>query len=255
MMSKVEIDPESPLPLYAQLESILAAEIAAGTLSPGSRLPNEEQLVERYGVSRSTVRQTIQNLIRRGLIEIRRGKGTFVLQPKITQELTELSGFAEDMQSLGRHASARLLDKQTVPASESVARQLAIAAGTPVVRIQRVRLADGSPLSFDETYLPREIGERILENDLETEPIFSLLEQKYDTPLVEAEYRLEAVSAETAIARALDISAGSPIFLIERTSYTSGHQPIDYEKLYYRGDHIRFVTRLTRRPRTGGGVR
>src|SRR5436190_12784477 len=100
------IDPESPLPLYAQLESVLAAEMAAGRLPPGSRLPNEEQLVERYGVSRTTVRQTIQNLVGRGLIEIRRGKGTFVLQPKVTQNLTELSGFVEDMQSLGRHASA-----------------------------------------------------------------------------------------------------------------------------------------------------
>jgi GntR family transcriptional regulator len=252
-MSIVEITPGSPLPLYAQLESILADEIAAGTFSPGSRLPNEEHLVERYAVSRTTVRQTIQNLVRRGLVEIRRGKGTFVLTPKITQELTELSGFVEDMQSLGRQASARLLGKETVPANESVARQLAINAGTPVVRIQRVRLADNSPLSFDETYLPREIGERILENDLETEPIFSLLEQKYDTPLLEAEYRLEAVSADTTAARALGITAGSPIFLIERTSYTTGHQPIDYEKLYYRGDHIRFVTRLARRP--GGAVR
>ena len=255
MSNEMKMDSESPLPLYAQLELILAGEIAAGTLLPGSRLPNEEQLVERYEVSRTTVRQTIQNLVRRGLIEIRRGKGTFVLQPKITQELTELSGFVEDMQSLGRQASARLLDKQTVPATESVARQLAITAGTPVIRIQRVRLADNSPLSFDETYLPTEIGERILENDLETEPIFSLLEQKYDTPLVEAEYRLEAVSADTTVARALCIGAGSPIFLIERTSYTTGHQPIDYEKLYYRGDHIRFVTRLARRPRTGGAVR
>jgi GntR family transcriptional regulator len=251
----VEITPDSPLPLYAQLESILADEIAGGTFSPGSRLPNEEQLVERYAVSRTTVRQTIQNLVRRGLIEIRRGKGTFVLQPKITQELTELSGFVEDMQSLGRQASARLLGKETVPANESVARQLAINAGTPVVRIQRVRLADNSPLSFDETYLPREIGERILDNDLETEPIFSLLEQKYDTPLLEAEYRLEAVSADTTVARALGIAASSPIFLIERTSYTTDHQPIDYEKLYYCGDHIRFVTRLARRPRTGGAVR
>ena len=254
-MSTVKIDPQSPVPLYAQLESLLAAEITAGTLPPGSQLAKEEELVKRHAVSRTTVRQTIQNLIRRGLIEIRRGKGTFVLQPKITQELTELSGFVEDMQSLGRNASARLLDKQTVPASESVARQLAITTGTPVVRIQRVRLADNSPLSFDETYLPREIGERILENDLETEPIFSLLEQKYDTPLVEAEYRLEAVSADITVARALGIGAGSPIFLIERTSYTTGHQPVDYEKLYYRGDQIRFVTRLARRPRTEGGVR
>ncbi len=103
------------------------------------------------------------------------------------------------------------LDKQIVPASESVARQLAITAGTLVVRIQRVRLADNAPLSFDETYLPRKIGERIIENDLETEPIFSLLEQKYDTPLVEAEYRLEAISTDTTVARALCIDAGGPI--------------------------------------------
>jgi GntR family transcriptional regulator len=249
-MSRVKVDRDSPIPLYAQVESILAAGIADGTFAPGSQLPNEDELIERYAVSRTTIRQTIQNLMRRGLMEIRRGKGTFVLQPKITQELTELSGFVEDMQSLGRQASARVIDKQIVPASESVARQLAITEGTPVVRIQRVRLADNAPLSFDETYLPRAIGERILENDLETEPIFSLLEQKYDTPLAEAEYRLEAISADRTVGEALGIAQGSPIFLIERTSYTTDHMPIDYEKLCYRGDQIRFVTRLARRPRT-----
>src|SRR5258708_7521704 len=169
-MSRVNIDPDSPLPLYAQVESILATGIADGTFPPGTRLPNEDELVSRYGVSRTTIRQTIQNLVRRGLVEIRRGKGTFVLQPKITQELTELSGFVEDMQSLGRRASARLLDKQIVPASESVAHQLAMPAGTLVVRIQRVRLADNAPLSFDETYLPREVGESIIDNDLEKKP-------------------------------------------------------------------------------------
>src|SRR6266481_5656046 len=146
----MKVNPGSALPLYAQVESILAASIADGTFPPGSRLPNEEELVERYGVSRTTIRQTIQNLVRRGLIEIRRGKGTFVLQPKISADLTELSGFVEDMRSLGRQATARLLDKRIVPASESVARQLAIAMGTKVVRIQRVRLADNTPLSFDE---------------------------------------------------------------------------------------------------------
>ncbi len=247
----MKVNPGIALPLYAQVESILAASIADGTFPPGSRLPNEEELVKRYGVSRTTIRQTIQNLVRRGLIEIRRGKGTFVLQPKITAELTELSGFVEDMQSLGRQATARLIDKRIVPAGESVARQLAIATGTKVVRIQRVRLADDTPLSFDETYLPREIGEKVIENDLETEPIFTLLEQKYNMPLVEAEYRLEAVSADATVARALGIAARSPIFLIERTSYIAGQQPIDYEKLFYRGDHIRFVTRLTRRGASG----
>ena len=75
----------------------------------------------------------------------------------------------------------------------------------------------------------------------------SLLEQKYSAPLVEAEYQLEAVCADAPVATALCIGVGSAIFLIERTSYSIGHRPVDYEKLHYRGDQIRFVTRLARR--------
>src|SRR5260370_11070031 len=153
--------------LYDRVEDVIASDIADGTLSPGIRLPAEQSLIERFAVSRTTIRQAIQNLIRRGLIEIRRGTGTFVAQPKISQELTELTGFVEDMQALGRHASARLLDHQTVPANESVARALELAVGTLVVRIQRVRLADNIPLSFSEPYLPRELGAKIIENNLE----------------------------------------------------------------------------------------
>jgi len=243
----MNIDPGSPIPLYAQVEAVLAAGIADGTYPPGTRLPNEESLIERFGVSRTTIQKTVQNLISRGLIEIRRGKGTFVIQPRITQDLTELSGFVEDMHALGRNPSARVLDKQLMPANETVARRLALPMGTLVVRIQRVRLVDGMPLSFDETWLPKELGEKVISNDLETEPIFSLLEKKYDTPLVEAEYRLEAICADKAVAQALGIDLGSAIFLIERTSYSAQHRPVDYEKLYYRGDQIQFVTRLARR--------
>jgi GntR family transcriptional regulator len=236
------------LPLYAQVEDALVSRISSGGWPEGSRLPPESCLIEEFAVSRTTIRMTIQSLIRRGLVEIRRGRGTFVTQPKIRQELTELTGFVEDMQALGRHATARVLDRRTVAAPGDVARQLALPQGAPVVRIQRVRLADGLPLSFDETYLVKDLGEKVLADDLETEPIFSLLEQKYSTPLVEAEYQLEAVSADDFAAAALGISVGAPVFLIERTSYSEGHRPVDYEKLHYRGDQIRFVTRLARRP-------
>ena len=85
--------------------------------------------------------------------------------------------------------------------------------------------------------------------------VFALLEIKYDTPLVEAEYKLEAAAADPVAAEALKVPAGSPIFLIERTTYTTGNRPVDYERLHYRGDLIRFVTRLARRPaatQTGG---
>ncbi|EFH85391.1 GntR family transcriptional regulator [Ktedonobacter racemifer] len=237
----------SRIPLYAQVEDILISRIASGVLPLGSQLPTEDDLIEEFEVSRTTIRKTIQSLIQQGLVEIRRGKGTFVAHPKITQELTELTGFVEDMQVLGRQATARVLSRQIVAANDVVARQLVLPEGTPVVQIHRIRLADAIPISFDETYLPQELGEKIMAENLTTEPIFSLLEQKYNTPLVEAKYQLEAIAADTVVAATLGVEVGSPIFLIERTSYTEGNRPVDYEKLHYRGDQIRFVTQLARR--------
>ncbi len=191
---------DNRLPLYAQVENVIIGRISNGSLLPGTRLPSEDSLVQEYAVSRTTIRAAIQSLVQRGLVEIRRGKGTFVTYPKITQELTELTGFVEDMQAVGRLAAAKILDQQVVAANQVVARQLALPQGEPVVRIQRVRLADGMPLSFDETYLPKELGEKVMADNLETEPIFSLLEQKYRTPLVEAEYQLEAICADATVA-------------------------------------------------------
>jgi GntR family transcriptional regulator len=235
------------LPLYAQVEETLAARIESGELPVGSQLPTEESLIEEFGVSRTTIRTTIQNLVRLGLIEIRRGKGTFVAQPRITPELTGLTGFVEDMEALGHSATARLIDKKIVPADASVARRLRLPAGAPVAQIFRVRLANGIPLSYDETYLPEKLGRKIMADDLASEPVFKLLEEKYGAVLIEAEYQLEAAAADASAAMALEIAPGSPIFLIERTTYSLGGGPVDYEKLHYRGDAVRFKTRLARR--------
>src|SRR5258708_39173301 len=97
--------------LYDRVESVLATAIADGSLPPETQLPPEEGLIERFKVSRTTVRKAIQNLIERGLVEVRRGKGTFVTRPRITQELTELTGFVEDIQGFGRTPTSRLLHK------------------------------------------------------------------------------------------------------------------------------------------------
>src|ERR1700722_14917999 len=217
-----ELSSDAFLPLYARVEMELAANIADGSLPAGAQLPPEDGLIGRFAVRGTRVRTAIQNLARRGLVEIQRGKGTFVTQPKVTQELTELRGFVEDMQALGRSASARLVDRRVVAATEDVARQLGLTTGAQVMRIQRVRLSEGTAMSFDETWLPLEIGEKIVAHDLGAEPIFSLLEERYGIPLVEAEYRLEAVAAEAHVAEALTIGTGSPIFLIERTSCSTG---------------------------------
>jgi GntR family transcriptional regulator len=193
----------------------------------------EDSLIARFEVSRITVRRTIQNLTGRGLIEIQRGKGTFVTQPKINQEPTELSGFVEDMQARGRNPTARLIDKCVISASEDVARKFAVATGTLVVRIQ---LADGVAMSFDETYFPLTIEKKLLPMTWKWSLFFLFSNRDTTFPLVEAEYRLEARASEPQVSEALGIKDGSPIFRIERTPYTTANEPIDYEKLHYRGD-------------------
>jgi GntR family transcriptional regulator len=149
--------------------------------------------------------------------------------------------------AIGLRPSAKVLGKATVPATEEVARQLRVPIGTKVMQIRRIRMADEVAISLDETYLPMDLGQKVVENDLEIYPIFSLLEGKYDTPLLEADYRLEAIAADPFVAEALGVEIRSPILLIERVSYSLDQRPVDYEKLFYRGDKIRLSTRLRRR--------
>jgi GntR family transcriptional regulator len=239
--------------LYAKVEEAIAAEIAQGEFGAGDQLPAEDALVDRFQVSRITVRRAIQNLVNRGLLEVRRGRGTFVLPPRIEADLTRLTGFVEDMNAAGRKASARLVNRKVISAPARVAKRLQLTKGAKVMLIERVRIADGIPVSFDQTYLPLHIGRQIVRNDLTVQPIFTLLEERYAVPLVEADYELEAVTAGRALAEALQIKVGSPIFQIERTSMTTGSRPVDYEVLSYRGDLIRFVTKLHRHPGAAAG--
>ena len=236
------------IPLYFQVRQDLAQQIGNGQLAPGNQLPTEDELIAKYAVSRTTIRKAIQDLEQLGLVEIRRGKGTFVRSGKITQEFDGLTGFVEDMVAAGKHPSARVLKKGPIVANEEIARQLRLDVGAPVMQIVRVRLADLAPVSLDETYLPIDLGQKVAENDLETYPIFSLLEGKYDTPLLEADYRLEAIAADPFVADSLDMEVNAPVMLIERVSYSLDNRPVDFEKLYYRGDRIRLSTRLRRRP-------
>jgi GntR family transcriptional regulator len=119
--------PSTRLPLYAQVEDVLVARISSGALPVGVQLPSEEELIREFDVSRTTIRTTIQNLVRQGLVEIRRGRGTFVASPRIVQELTELTGFVEDMKVLGRIPTARVLSREVIPAEPPAQLTTAIA--------------------------------------------------------------------------------------------------------------------------------
>ncbi len=247
----MSIERDAPIPLYRQLAEILRGQIQSGAFKPGQRLPTEFELMERYGVSRTTVRQTIARLRKEGLLSVHRGKGTFAVKRKIEPELSALTGFAEDMRALGLTPSARVLGVETVKASERVAQALAIKPGDRVTKITRLRLAEEVPVSFEFSFLPLDLGERVAQEDLEVWPIFTLFEEKYGVLLSDALYRIEAARATRVVAEALDIERGAPVLAIERTTYSVSGQAVDFEQMYYRGDRIRYTMRLHRRRREG----
>lgn len=242
-----EIHRESPVPLYHQLREILRGEILDGRFKPGERLPTEFELIARYRVSRTTVRQTIGELQKEGLVTVRRGKGTFVRDGKIEPELSALTGFVEDMLALGIEASARVLSIEEIRPDKLVAGQLGLGPRDRVIKIVRIRLANQEPVSYDVSFLPYEIGAKLAQEDLVIYPIFTLLEDKYGMPLGEADYRIEASLADRKIAEALGIKKGTALLYIERTTYSASGAAVDFEQLFYRGDRIRYAMRLKRK--------
>src|SRR5437762_3710952 len=123
------IERVSAVPLYQQLFDILREEIVSGRLQASQRVATEFELMKRFGISRTTVRQTIGRLRKEGLISVHRGKGTFVGHGKIEPELSALTGFVEDMQALGLVASARVLGVRDIKATGRVAESLRVTPG------------------------------------------------------------------------------------------------------------------------------
>ena len=237
--------PASPVPLHYQVREQISLAIADGRLAPGDLLPPEEDLAAQGSVSRTTIRQALAALVHEGLIERKRGKGSWVVEPRIDQQLIELTGFVEDMLSRGLEPEARVISMEVVEADVIVAEELRIPEGSEVMRIERVRSADRRPILFDVSYLPLEIGQRVIDEDLKR-PIFEILEGDLGVALSEADYHIRAVAAEEPIATHLGVVAGTPLLMIERTTCSRDGEPVDYEKLYYRADRMTFSLRLKR---------
>ena len=238
---------DSPLPLYFQVQESVRKCIASGSVKPGDKLPTEAQLSEWLGVSLITVRRAITDLQVEGLVNKVHGRGTFVATPPIEQTLEHLSGFAEDMEEHHRQSSAKVVRIDTVPATEEVCTHLNIKLKENVVRIERIRYASGEALMFNITYLPQNVGDIVIKEDLSTTPIFRILENKLGLPLTEADYQLEAAMIPENIREALGVSRNMPAFLVRRTSYTIDKRPIDYTQLYYRADRFRYTVHVRRR--------
>lgn len=233
-----------PLPLYSQLKDRLRADLVTGRLRPHQQLPSERELCARFRVSRMTVRQALLDLAREGLIYSRVGKGTFVSEPKIDQQLKTLSGFSQDMQARGSVPSSRVLEAKLERANQRLAQTLALSPGARVIVLSRVRLADGVPLAIETVRLPHALCPHLLRHDFARESLYAVLEHEYGYRLTCAQQTIEAALARPREATLLQLTLPAPVLVMERLTYTDQGVVIEYVHSIYRGDRYKFHSTL-----------
>jgi GntR family transcriptional regulator len=227
---------------HAQIEDWLADAIAVGQLTPGDRLPTEQDLAARLGVSRMTLRHALSELAQRGLVTrtVGRGGGTFVAEPKLEQDLTTLAGFSEQLRRHGKVAGARVLAAAKIPAGPAAAAALELTEGDPVHDVRRIRLADGKPIVIEHSQFPAALFPDLLDCRLDGS-LYELLAERYGQRPHRARESLEPVVAGVREAEALEVEEGAPLMLVERTAYSPAGQPLEYARDRFRGDRTRVV--------------
>jgi GntR family transcriptional regulator len=226
----------SKIPLYLQLYELLRENITQGRWKVGDLIPPEPELIAQYSVSRTTVRQVLDMLVSEGLIYRQQGRGTFVSQPTLEQGLTRIVSFTEDMRQRGLESSTRVLFSGIVPAPAEAAAKLSLSGGDELVRLERLRLANGEPLSVEESLLSHALCPGILQYDFAAYPLRRTLEEKYGIRLARATQVIRAVASTPALSLSLGTPQRSPLLFIERISYSTRGQPVELLHIYFRGD-------------------
>lgn len=232
-----------PTPKHEQLSDLLVE--LSTELGPGAAIPSERELMATYGVSRATVRKSIESLIVTGLLTRSHGKGTFVARPRVESNL-HLASFSQDMRSRGLTPSTRLMriDEERPPAD--VARALRLGPNGLAWRVDRVRLADGQPMALENGWYPRSLLPDLDTQDL-TGSLYQLFQEDYGHAIDAAEQTLWGESADGATARRLEAPVHTPLLVFRRLSSSAG-RPLEHVVSRYRGDRYQLHMNLVGTP-------
>jgi len=229
--------------------------ISSGGLRPGDRLGTEREMAARLSVSRSTLRQVLAVLAQAGTIRRVPGRagGTFVAHTKVDRDLSLIVGLPEYLRRQGFVAGTQVLSATIAGAEEYTATHLALPAGSLVLDIARIRLADGIPISLERVQLPAELFPGLLELPMGSS-IYELLDKHYGIRPEDVVEHLEVVDASTEEAGLLGVSVGTPLLAITRTSCTADGTPFEFSQDLFRADRTR-VTFRTKADRAQIGQR
>lgn len=264
-------------PRYHQVRAALRRRIETGEWRAGERIPPEPVLMREFGVSRGTVRQAVDALVRHGLLQRQQGRGTFVSRPPVAAGLGDFFHFLEDLRLRGFAIELRLIRRGVIPADETVARLLDVPVETPLVTIRRLVLLDGAPFRLDDYHVVHARFAGLLEDEVERNYIATLLETRYGVRLTKQQKWIEPVVLEAEEAALLDVPVGDPALLVESLAYgeevatgvtaatgmtavagamgaraaengavRTASGPVEFRRMYVRRDKCRFFLEIER---------
>ncbi len=242
------VDPNNPIPKYLQISSWLKEAIQIGRYPLGEKIPSEVELSHLCRVNRNTLRQAIAELTKNGILTKKKGKGTFVTASEPTalkRQLNRISSFSKELSAAGIQENTCLLGKGIEKPSKRAAKALTLGPDNDVIAIRRLRTGDDLPLIYEETFLPVDLFDGILDMDL-TGSIYEIFTHSFNTVLARCEQTITAVSLNGEIARSLKLKTGAAALYMESVTYNDHNMPIEFLCGYFRGDKYAFAVELGR---------
>ena len=234
---------QSKSPLYYQLAEIIINDIKEKNLQENDRILTEREYCEKYNLSRSTVRQAIAYLEKKGYIYKVQGCGTFVSSRVMKQKLLKFYSFTEEAKKQGKTPSSKILSFKEKKADEKICKELNINKDDKVYELQRLRLADDEVVMYEKTYLLEKKMQGLSKNILLENPLYDILQNRYNISFTKATERFSVLLADENIAEILTIHQGSPIIRLQRWTY-AGMEIIEYTVSLVRGDRFEFEVEL-----------
>ena len=234
---------QSKSPLYYQLAEIIINDIKEKNLQENDRILTEREYCEKYNLSRSTVRQAIAYLEKKGYIYKVQGCGTFVSSRVMKQKLLKFYSFTEEAKKQGKTPSSKVLSFKEKKADEKICKELNINKDDKVYELQRLRLADDEVVMYEKTYLLEKKMQGLSKNILLENPLYDILQNRYNISFTKATERFSVLLADENIAEILTIPQGSPIIRLQRWTY-AGMEIIEYTVSLVRGDRFEFEVEL-----------